>query len=228
MTASGWDLHDSVPSHTALAAQAAQRQARRDAPHHGPSEYLSRVTITVPRDVSVPATIPEDPPESLRGIPVGSKLLQCQDVQKGGVILKETTFGIFRTPDAFVKEALKMKHPFEVPTELDASNIQAMANILSSGIDGTQKFRDGVLRHYERRAACLEKAEQELKDSVHPEVRVIMQDKRLLLLAEVLRDAGVDDKYLVEDLTQGFRITGELRPSGLFPRILRPAALTHG
>ena len=52
-------------------------------------------------------------------------------------------------------------------------------------------------------------------------------DKRLLLLAEVLRDAGVDDKYLVEDLTQGFRITGELRPSGLFPRILRPAALTQ-
>ena len=227
MTAGGWDLHDSVPSHTALAAQAAQRQARRDAPHHGPSEYLSRVTITVPRDVSVPATIPDNPPESLKGIPVGSKLLQCQDVQKGGAILKETTFGIFRTPDAFVTEALKMKHPFEVPTELDASNIQAMANILSSGIDGTQKFRDGVLRHYEHRAACLEKAEQELKDSMHPEVRVIMQDKRLLLLAEVLRDAGVDDKYLIEDLTQGFRITGELRPSGLFPRILRPAALTQ-
>ena len=227
MTASGWNLHDSVPSHTALAAQAAQRQARRDAPHHGPSEYLSRVTITVPRDLNVPAAIPEDPPESLRGIPVGSKLLQCQDVQKGGVIVKEATFGIFRTPDAFVTEALKMKHPFEVPTELDASNIQAMANILSSGVEGTQKFRDGVLRHYERRAECLEKAEQELKASMHPEVREIMKDKRLLLLAEVLRDAGVNDRYLVDDLTQGFRITGELRPSGLFPRILRPAALSQ-
>lgn len=53
-------------------------------------------------------------------------------MQKRGVIVKEATFGIFRTPDAFVREALEMKHPFEVPTELDSSKIQAMANILSS------------------------------------------------------------------------------------------------
>lgn len=33
--------------------------------------------------------------------------------------------------------------------------------------------------------------------------------------------------YLVDDLTQGFRIAGELKPPGLFPRILRPAALSQ-
>ena len=227
MSSRGWDMHKTVPSHTALAAQAAQRQARRDAPHHGPSGYLSRVTVQLPRELSVPSVIPEDAPEPLRGIPVGSKMLQCQEVQKGGSIVKEATFGIFRTPDAFVKEALKMIHPFELPTELDSSNVQAMANILSSGVQGTCKFRESVLSHYEQRAACLEQAEHELKSKMHPEVREIMKDKRLLLLAEVLKDAGVNDQHLVDDLTNGFRITGELKPSGLFPRIFRPAALSQ-
>ncbi|CAE7939332.1 unnamed protein product, partial [Symbiodinium sp. KB8] len=199
MSSRGWDMHQTVPSHTALAAQAAQRQARRDAPHHGPSEYLSRVTVQLPRELSVPSVIPEDAPEPLRGIPMGSKMLQCQEVQKGGSIVKEATFGIFRTPDAFVKEALKMIHPFELPTELDSSNVQAMANILSSGVQGTCKFRESVLSHYEQRAACLEQAEHELKSKMHPEVREIMKDKRLLLLAEVLKDAGVNDQRASRD-----------------------------
>ncbi|CAE7393755.1 unnamed protein product, partial [Symbiodinium microadriaticum] len=45
---------------------AAQRQARRDAPHHGPSEYLSRVTVQLPRELSVSAVIPEDAEHELK------------------------------------------------------------------------------------------------------------------------------------------------------------------
>ena len=36
---------------------------------------------------------------------------------------------------------------------------------------------------------------------------------------EMLRDAETQDPSLVEDLKQGFRLTEELKPSGLFPRL---------
>ena len=83
MCARGWDMHETVPSHTALAAQAAQRQARRDAPHHGPSAYLSRVTVLLPRELQVPVVIPEDAPEPLRGIPVGPKCCSARRFRRG-------------------------------------------------------------------------------------------------------------------------------------------------
>ena len=41
----------------------------------------------------------------------------------------------------------------------------------------------------------------------------------------MLRDAGVEDPHLLEDMTQGFRSIGAPPPSGQFPRKLKPANL---
>ncbi|CAE7388906.1 unnamed protein product, partial [Symbiodinium sp. CCMP2456] len=122
---------------------------------------------------------------------------------------------------------MKAKHPFDNPSALDDSNMQAMANILTTGVKGTIKHRAKVLEHYERRALELEEAEKKLKASMAPEVRRVMENKRILLFKEVLQDAGIKDENLVNDLVGGFRITGELQPSGLFQRRLKPAALSH-
>ncbi|CAE7514707.1 unnamed protein product, partial [Symbiodinium sp. CCMP2456] len=202
----GWTLggHGSLQ---AKAAQAAHKQARRDAPAVGPPEYLSRVTITSSADFEFPAEISEGHAGILSGVPVGSKLLQVQKAQKGGEWCKEATFGIYRTPDAFVAEAMKAKHPFDNPS--------------------TSKHRAKVLEHYERRAMELEEAEKKLKADMAPEVHRVMENKRILLFKEVLQDAGIKDENLVNDLVGGFRITGELQPSGLFQRRLKPAALSH-
>ena len=222
----GWQL-GGIASLQAKAAQAAQRQARHDAPMVGPSEYLSRVTVTSAADFEFPAEVCDSHEGILSGVPVGSKLLQVQRVKKGGEWCKEATFGIYRTPDAFVAEAMKAKHPFDNPSALDDSNMQAMANILTNGVEGTIKHRKKVLEYYERRALELEEEEKKLKNGMAPEVRKVVESKKILLFKEMLRDAGIKDENLVNDLVDGFRITGELQPSGLFQRRLKPAALSH-
>ena len=61
---------------------------------------------------------------------------------------------------------------------------------------------------------------------MHPDVRGVMQPKNLLLFKEMQRDACVGDENLFHDLTSGFRITGELEPSGQFPPKCKAAALS--
>ena len=47
------------------------------------------------------------------GVPVGSKLLLSRKIMKGDRSVRKVTYGIFRTPDEFVKEAMKVRHPFD-------------------------------------------------------------------------------------------------------------------
>ena len=53
-----------------------------------------------------------------------------------------------------------------------------------------------------------------------------MGGKNLLLFQEMLKDAKVDDRYLFHDLVNGFRLTGELKPSGQFPPKFKVAAVS--
>ncbi|CAE7775427.1 unnamed protein product [Symbiodinium sp. CCMP2592] len=59
-----------------------------------------------------------------------------------------------------------------------------------------------------------------------PTVREIMGNKKLLLFKQMLKDAGVPDERLFEDMVQGFRLTGPLEPSGLFPPKYKPAVIS--
>ena len=223
LRAKGSLLDGSYASRTALATVASQRQPRRDGPQVGPEEFLSTVTVQVPAEVEVPDCIPATGclVPGLGGVPAGSKLLASRRCEEGGKVVREVVFGIYRTPDAFVNEALKCTHPFDKPGALDMDNVQAMANIFQHGIEGTKAFRERMLDHYRNRARELQPMEDAAKGQMHPDVKAIMGSKRLLLLQELMSDAGVQDRELVADMASGFRLTGELRPSGLFPRQLK-------
>ena len=52
-----------------------------------------------------------------------------------------------------------------------------------------------------------------------------MATKRLLLFKEMMADAGVVDPLLFEELCNGFRLVGDLSPSGQFPPQWKPAVL---
>eukprot|EP00439_Symbiodinium_sp_Y106_P008876 s11850_g1.t1 len=104
-------------------------------------------------------------------------------------------------------------------------NIRAMQVILEQGVEGVKDLRAKTLAYYRGREAALRAEEEALKAAMDPEVREVMKGKNLLLFQEMLRDAGVDDPHLLEDMTKGFKLIGALPPSGQFPRKLKPAIL---
>ncbi|CAE7500492.1 unnamed protein product, partial [Symbiodinium pilosum] len=144
-------------SHAAIAAQKQPRKGRGPV---GPSEYATKVAVTIPAAVDPPQEIPTKAPQGLQGV-----------------------------------EGIKAK-------------------------------RTAALDYYCARKVALQKDELALKAKMHPDVRGVMQPKNLLLFKEMLRDACVGDDNLFHDFTSGFRITGELEPSGKFPPKCKVAALS--
>lgn len=131
--------------------------------------------------------------------------------------VREAEFGIYHAPDEFLHQALQVTHPFDSAVAIDGPNLRAIAYVLEHGVKAVQKKRLAVLEHYRALEKSLRSDEQALKQGMDPSVRKVMGSKNLLLFKQMLKDAGVPDEQLFGDMVQGFRLTGPLEPSGLFP-----------
>ncbi|CAE7255625.1 unnamed protein product [Symbiodinium sp. CCMP2592] len=213
-------------SDTALASSFAQRQPRRGRGIVGPPEYKRTVLVRLPRDFQPPDHVPDEPLAVLRDVPAGSKLLWTRVFVDGGVEVREAQFGVYHTPDEFLNAALKVTHPFDSAVSIDGPNLRAIAFALEHGVKAVQQRRMEVLEHYRALEHSLRSDEEALKQAMDPTVREIMGNKKLLLFKQMLKDAGVPDERLFEDMVQGFRLTGPLEPSGLFPPKYKPAVIS--
>ena len=198
---------------TALSSSFAQRQPRRGRP----AEYKRTVVTRLPRDFQPPEHVPTTPDACLDDIPAGSKLLWTRVFVEGGMEVREAEFGIYHAPDEFLHQALQVTHPFDSAVAIDGPNLRAIAYVLEHGVKAVQKKRLAVLEHYRALEKSLRSDEQALKQGMDPPVRKVMGSKNLLLFKQMLKDAGVPDEQLFGDMVQGFRLTGPLEPSGLFP-----------
>ena len=67
--------------------------------------------------------------------------------------------------------------------------------------------------------------ETQLKDGMSKRRQEVLKSKRLLLFKDLLLEAKSDDVNLVDDVCQGFDLTGKLPASNHFNHKYRPAAL---
>ena len=146
-------------------ASAVGRQPRGLSFQAGPSEFGSTCTMRVPISVLVPEVIDGHAPWPLQGLPLGSRLLNSRTMtgEGGENSVREVKFGIFRTPDSFLREALKMRHPFDEPSTSDMGNIRAMQVVLERGVEDTKNLRQKTLDYYRRRELELRSDEEALK-----------------------------------------------------------------
>ena len=97
-----------------------------------------------------------------------------------------------------------------------------MLENLSQDVGKLLDKRNAFFKKWIQRAGELAGKERELHRSLDPEVTTALKGKRLLVLDEVLKDIGFPDQHLVRDICAGFRITGWLRDSLLFPHRSKP------
>ena len=109
--------------------------------------------------------------------------MRFQHFQEKGkpVALKTAVYGVFKTPTEFLEEAVNLRHPFNLPISGDVDNVEAMAKVLQMGKLGTMRFRLEQLQKYGALASSLEKDEKHLHESMHEDLRSVMEPKRLLL-----------------------------------------------
>ena len=76
-----------------------------------------------------------------------------------------------------------------------------------------------------KRAKDLALEEANLHKTLDEGIRHVLSSKRLLLFRETLHDAGVEDENLFKDICVGFRLVGNIEPSGQFQTQWKPSAL---
>ena len=69
--------------------------------------------------------------------------------------------------------------------------------------------------------------ECELKETMHPEVRAILDSKRIKLWQKLLVEANYTDMGVVQEFVQGTLLVGEVEQCGLWPSKFLPALITE-
>lgn len=136
------------------------------------------------------------------------------------------SFGIHRTPEEFVSEALLLGHPTRIHSMFPDEMREVVSHVFDKSGGTLAAERTEEIKRWIQLAAELSPAEKELKSQMSCRRREILQGKRLLLMERLLRDAGHSDFDLIKDLTEGFDLTGMLPESKVFSKNVRPAAIS--
>ncbi|CAE7285341.1 unnamed protein product [Symbiodinium sp. CCMP2592] len=151
--------------------------------------------------------------QDVHGVPAGSKLLRSENRGNKGLFC---VFGVFRSPESFVREAKLLYHPFDSLAQLPDYLIKSLFEQLTKSPAEICKLRLLRLQKWRARATELAPVEHAHRAKMQPSVKEILANKRTALLEEMAAEIDWPDKGLFSEMRQGFRLVGCLSPSGVF------------
>eukprot|EP00438_Fugacium_kawagutii_P017954 Skav227888 [mRNA] locus=scaffold3865:39733:41610:- [translate_table: standard] len=101
-----------------------------------------------------------------------------------------------------------------------------MGETLSQSHESIARERTAELRRWAMLVTDLKDREEQLRSSMSQRRSEVLKDKKLALFERLISESNHQDVNLIEDLTRGFDLTGELPKSGVFDRHLRPAKVS--
>ena len=210
------------------------------------SEFASIVVISGPASCvhvqskfASPWKVPNEvtcSDSSFRGMPSGARVLrsfiygddgrrsqemitdngiQCD---KNNTNKREITVGIQWPPDEFVKLALNKQHPNAFVKPLPGVMINTLNKLVQSSTGDIARERTASARKWFLRAQELRDEESKFKDSLATHCSTILRNKRLLVFREMLSESGYGDVKLVENMSRGFDLMGDLPTSSAFAK----------
>ena len=135
---------------------------------------------------------------------------------------KVVALGMPWKKEEFLRRAMQLSHPFDSIGGVSERARKAVELLLRHGPKETELYRRRTLLKWKLHAKRQEAEEAALHASLPEDVRAVLKGKKLLLLRDMLREAGHPDAGLVTDMITGFRIAGWLEPSGAFPMRAEP------
>ena len=135
------------------------------------------------------------------------------NVNEGDDVQQPTTiqvWGLPWTPQEFLAKAVEAGHPSSfrsfLPTQLD----QCVQFYLAM-----KMMRIDKLKFWMRRMLELRADEKALHASLHPEVEIVLRNKRILVWEEILKSIGYSDMGVVKEFCRGTLLTGATEEVGL-------------
>ena len=178
-------------------------------------EYFKTVTVTLPGDPPLDGKRCLSKP--VRDIPMGSKLLRSEANKGTNNQYTLCVFGIFHTPEQFVKISRTLSHPYDELRHLPDLLTTAIFNMLTNSKLDNAKHRLNTLKLWRQWATDLHEDEVALRANLDPNVAAVLDGKPLLLLEKLANEVlGWPDKSVHQEMRDGFRIVGKVQATGVF------------
>ena len=127
------------------------------------------------------------------------------------------TMGVPRDPWDFLQKAIEVGHPRSLAIHLNDEVTHMLQQNFSGELHLLVKERAAFLMKWTKRCKELEPAERELHQNMEPHLRQVLCGKHLLVFQEMLNELGYPDDTLVQDICKGFKLSGWLAKSKVFP-----------
>ena len=140
-----------------------------------------------------------------------SGLTECDSIEV-------CTVGVPGEPLDFLAKAVKAGHPRGLDLHVDGDIDEVTKDNFHRPSHLLAKKRIAFFQKWNARAKELAAAEKELLDKAPSHVAKIMRGKRLVLWGEILQSLGYPDESLIKEMAEGFRLTGWMTSSNMFPK----------
>ncbi len=165
-------------------------------------------------------------------IPAYAKSLTKLPLQEGGKDEKGN-FNFFRcawglqwNEAEFVEQAMRLGHPKSFLKALPKELETVVQTLVHNSLHEIAGNRTSWIKRWTKRAEELSKREAELHKSMDEHTQAVVRGKRILLLEEMLNDAGYYDLDVVGILKTGVPMVGPVKEAGHFAKTFKPALIS--
>ena len=127
----------------------------------------------------------------------------------------------------FIAAAHKAGHPMSLKSVVPDELQEIVSYYCSSTVADRIIKRAADARYWLSRASSLTEEEKLLKSKLHPGVCKVLKPKRIVLWREMLKAYNYHDLGVVDELTNGTKLTGDIPPCGLWPQKFSPSTITE-
>ena len=135
-------------------------------------------------------------------------------------------FGVQWEPEEFVCKAMEAKHPYDISKSIPDVLLKVVEFLCATPDLEVSKTRLKFLYRWSKRARELKAEEDQLKANMDPEVAAAVQDKRILVFGEILRELNYPDVGVLDELQFGAGLVGEVPITGMLPYRFSPALMS--
>ena len=130
--------------------------------------------------------------------------------------VRTITTGIPWSPEEFVAKACSSAHPGNIVSGIPSALQEVIRKNASDSPASHGQFRTAALRPWASRARELHQEETDYKSGLPPHCQQVLLRKKLCLFKELLSECGHGDTTLVDEASQGFRLSGAIPDSHIF------------
>ena len=134
--------------------------------------------------------------------------------------------GVPHDPMCFLEKALQAGHPKDLRRHVDPTMHEVLMDNFHRPPYLLASRRIDFIKKYTQLAQQSKAEELKMRLKMPAHIRKLMTGKRIFLLGNMLSDLGFPDHELVQDLCQGFKLSGWMPDSKLFPRKVKNPSLT--